>query len=272
MASHGRLSVPRVAEWTTSGTTLFHCVSQVESKCAGGSAVVCGRRIQPFATTQNGLNLHFDLPFLSDVSGNGSEIRVGMRRRETISQVKSGLLLTALVLFCLFMAGLFFAGINFAFFPDGHSRILGLIFLAVSVPVMFITVDRWVKALASLMGFAVLNGLITMWSGNVLGNPTQPMPRLEAMYLTLYSAAALALSAPLRKGRMSLVVRISAMAFAFSVACLLSYNGALESRGHAHLDVTDFILMGISLSCLLVAWSDHHFRSRNGRSVNGEMA
>jgi hypothetical protein len=113
-----------------------------------------------------------------------------MQKPGTISRVKSGLRLAGLTLVFLGIAGLFFVGASYSFFPAGHSRALGLVFLAISAPVMVVTMNRWVKVLAGLLALAVLNGVLSISTGHLLANPTQPMSRLDALYITAFFAVA----------------------------------------------------------------------------------
>jgi hypothetical protein len=180
-----------------------------------------------------------------------------MQKPGTMSQVKSGLQLAALTLLFFVIAGLFFAGVAYSFFPTGHSRALGLIFLIISVPVLVVTMNRWVKVLAGLLALAVLNGLITMGTGHLLANPTQPISRVDALFMTVLFAVAAALASTLKGRRLNLVDRIAVMAFVSILAWLICYEGARIT-----LASTDFVLMGLGLCCLAIAWGYDRLQRR----------
>jgi len=185
-----------------------------------------------------------------------------------MSQVKSGLRLAGLTLVFFGIAGLFFAGVNYSFFPAGHSRALGLVFLIISAPVMVVTMNRWVKVLAGLLALAVLNGVISISTGHLLANPTQPMSRLDVLYITVFFAVAAALASTLRGRKLNPVDRIAVLAFVSSLALLMEYEG-MHGRPGAPLAGTDFTLMGIGLGCLLVAWGYDRLQRRRGRNLPG---
>jgi hypothetical protein len=187
-----------------------------------------------------------------------------MQKPGTMSQVKSGLQLAALTLLFFVIAGLFFAGVAYSFFPTGHSRALGLIFLIISVPVLVVTMNRWVKVLAGLLALAVLNGLITMGTGHLLANPTQPISRVDALFMTVLFAVAAALASTLKGRRLNLVDRIAVMAFVSILAWLICYEGARIT-----LASTDFVLMGLGLCCLAIAWGYDRLQRRRGRGLPG---
>jgi hypothetical protein len=191
-----------------------------------------------------------------------------MQKPGTMSQVKSGLRLAGLTLVFFGIAGLFFAGVNYSFFAEGHSRALGLVFLIISASVMVVTMNRWVKVLAGLLALGVLNGVISISTGHLLANPTQPMSRLDALYITVFFAVAAALASTLRGRKLNPVDRIAVLAFVSSLALLMEYEG-MHGRPGAPLASTDFTLMGIGLGCLLVAWGYDRLQRRRGQDLPG---
>jgi len=191
-----------------------------------------------------------------------------MQKPGTMSQVKSGLRLAGLTLVFLGIAGLFFAGVSYSFFPAGHSRALGLVFLITSVPVMVVTMNRWVKVLAGLLALAVLNGVLSISTGHLLANPTQPVSRLDALYITVFFAVAAVLASTLKGRKLNLVDRIAVLAFVSSLALLIEYEGT-HLRPGAALATIDFTLMGIGLCCLLITWVYGRLQRRRGHNLPG---
>jgi len=191
-----------------------------------------------------------------------------MQKPGTMSHVKSGLRLAGLTLLFVGIAGLFFAGVDYLFFPADHSRVLGLVFLVISASVMVVTMNRWLTTLAGLLALAVLNGMLSISTGHLLGNPTQPMSRLDALYMTAFFAASAALASTLRGRKLNLVERGAVLAFAFSLALLTAYDGTHHRPG-APLDGTDFTLMGVGLCCLLIVRGYDRLRRRRGHNLRG---
>ena len=187
-----------------------------------------------------------------------------MQKPGTMAQVKSGLQLAALTLLSFGVAGLFLAGVAYSFFPTGRSRVLGLVFLMISVPVMVVTMNRWVKVLAGVLALAVLNGLLSIGTGHLPANPTQPISRVDAFFMTVLFAVATALVSTLKGRKLNFVDRIAVMAFVSILAVLICYEGARIT-----LASTDFVLMGVGLCCLLVAWGYDRLHRRRGHNEPG---
>ena len=177
-----------------------------------------------------------------------------MSENSTSADLRRGLRLAGLVLIFLATAGLFFAGVDYLFFPAGHSRLLGLAFLVLSTSVMIFTMDRWIRALVGVLAFGVLNGAVTLATGHLLGNPAQPVPRLDALCFTVFFTAATVLSSNMRGRVPSLVDRILVLGFAFTLAYMLGYGAARTAGMSGRLSSTEFALMGLALSFLVGAW------------------
>ena len=133
---------------------------------------------------------------------------------------------------------------------------------------MVVTMNRWVKVLAGLLALAVLNGVLSISTGHLLANPTQPMSRLDALYITVFFAVAAALASTLKGRKLNLVDRIAVLAFVSSLALLMEYEGT-HLRPGAPLASPDFTLMGIGLCCLLVAWGYGRLQRRRGHNRPG---
>jgi hypothetical protein len=196
-----------------------------------------------------------------------------MESPKAMSQVKSGFQLAALVVIGFVIAAMFFGGVIGLCFPGAvdrsswsgrHIAIVTPVFLIVSIPIMFVTMNRWLKVMAGFLGLAVLNGLISLWSGHVMANPTMPVSRLYALSSTLFFAVASVLASKIRGRKLSVVDRTLVMAFLFSLGVLISYQGQRELTKSAPLNSTYFILMGISLGCLLMAWGYGRLQRRRG--------
>jgi hypothetical protein len=194
-----------------------------------------------------------------------------MQKPGTMSQVKNGLRLAVLTLVFFGIAGLFFAGVNYAFFPTGHSRALGLVFLIISTSVMVVEMNRWVKVLPGILGFAVLNGLIMLFTGHLLNDSSIPISRLDALVITLFFLGSSQLSRTFKDRKLNVIDRVALLAFAFSVPLLIGFNSTREEvKGRsAPLDSIEFITMGIGLCCLLIAWVYERIQRRRSQDASG---
>ena len=150
-----------------------------------------------------------------------------------------------------------------------HAAIVALVFLVVSIPIMFATMNRWLKVMAGFLGLAVLNALISLGTGHILANPTMPISRPYALSLMLFFAAAAVLTGLMKNRKLSVVDRILVMAFLFSLGILISYQGQRELSKSAPLNSSYFILMGTGLCCLLVAWGYDRLKGRRGHNLPG---
>jgi hypothetical protein len=184
-----------------------------------------------------------------------------MTKGDKLSQVKSGFRLAGMMLLFILVAGLFFGGMDYVFFPAEHSRVVGFLFLVISIPIMVATMTRWVKVLAGLFALAVINGLLTIASGHLMGNPALPISRLDGFCITAFFGACAGLASTLRKRTITLVDRTLVLAFLVSFAFLLANEGARVT-----LTATDVALMVVCLCCLLAAWAIDQWHHRNAGS------
>ena len=181
-----------------------------------------------------------------------------------MAQVKNAFRTVALIGFFFGTAVLFLGGVAYSFFPNDHSRSLGWMMLVVSTLVMIVQMHRWVKVLPGLLAFAVLNGMITLFTGHVLANPNQPVSRLDAFGLTLFFAISCALSGTFKDRQLNFVDRAALIAFVFSLAWLLAYDGSRYATGakDTAMNGRDLIAISVGLAFLLVAWCYDQFLSR----------
>jgi 4-amino-4-deoxy-L-arabinose transferase-like glycosyltransferase len=193
--------------------------------------------------------------------------------------VKGGFRLVALILIGFAVAGMFFGGVlrlcflgavDRSSWSGQHAASVALVFLIVSIPIMFVTMSRWLKVMAGFLGLAVINGLISLGTGHVLANPTMPIPRLYALSLTLFFAAAAVLTGKIKNRKLGVVERILVIVFLFSLGILISYQAQRELTRSAPFNSAYFILMGIGLGCLLVAWGYDRLQRRRGHNLPAE--
>jgi hypothetical protein len=77
-------------------------------------------------------------------------------RKETKSQVISGLRKTGAWLLGMAWLGLVFAGMAIAFSPSNYPRAAGWVLLVLAAIILLATADRWVKAFPGLLGVATI--------------------------------------------------------------------------------------------------------------------
>src|SRR5215469_17959547 len=97
-----------------------------------------------------------------------------MDKRTVKDQVIKGTLLTAKVLLVWATAGMLWIGIYVIFSPgrvrqeplSTRSLLVGSVLLVMSTAILLLTMDRWVKIIPGVLGYATLGGLIMLFSGH----------------------------------------------------------------------------------------------------------
>jgi hypothetical protein len=180
-----------------------------------------------------------------------------MQKPSEMSQVKNGLLLAGRILLFLGVAGLFLAGVQFSVFPSEYSRTRGYIFLSVSIPIMIVTVNRWIKVLPGILGLAVFNGLIMISLGHLPNNKAATISRIDMLILTVYCIVSALVSSTFAKRNLRVVDRVAAFVVVCALALLLGHGstrmGPTGSVGS--LRALDFVALGTGLGFLLFAWA-----------------
>jgi len=195
-----------------------------------------------------------------------------MMKPGTKSQIKSGLRRAGLVLFFLLIAGLFCGGVVYVFFPTGHSRILGGAFLAISAVVMIAEMNRWVRVLPGILGLAVLNGLISLFTGHALNNSSAPISRADMLLVTLFFAACFLVARTFAGHELTLIHRVALMLFAFTLPLWAGHDStrvAVAGRS-ATEDRADLIIGAAALGCLLVPWAYDRIQRQRDRRHGGK--
>lgn len=134
------------------------------------------------------------------------------------TQVKSGLRLAALTLAGLCVVFLFIAGMGYAFFQTEHSKLLGWAFLAVSIPVLILEMDRWKKILPAILGYSVLNGFLILLTGHLPGTPEASISRPNMLVTISLIVVATLLSQTFAKRKLRIGDRFALLAFISSFA------------------------------------------------------
>ncbi|MCI0717748.1 MAG: hypothetical protein L0338_01965 [Acidobacteria bacterium] len=191
-----------------------------------------------------------------------------MEHRDVAAQVRNGVRLAGLGLFSLLVAGIFTVGILYTFFPVGRSRALGGAFLAVSIPIMVMSMERWIRPFSGVLILAVLNGLIMLSTGKLLHDSGVSVPRLNMVVLILFSVCSVVLLQTFWDRKLAVIDRIVVMAYIIDLALLLGYSSTriMPSGTVGRLRLLEFIGMALGLGCLLAGWANNRFTSRRRRA------
>lgn len=199
-----------------------------------------------------------------------------MEGRSVRSQVAGGLRLAFLSLYFMAAAIMLVAGVTYAFFPGEHSRVLGTVFMVLSVSAITTEFPRWVSALTGILSLAGLNAFIVLLSGHEFGSPSVRFPRPVALVFVVFFAAASHLSTTFKRSSLDHLDRIAATSFALGLAWLIAYSGnrtAYTGRP-PRPDWVEWLTLGFCLTCLGGPWVRSRYRSREqrGRSRRRESA
>jgi len=164
--------------------------------------------------------------------------------------------------------GFFVDGVATVFFPSEHSRLIGWAFLLGSSALMVITLHRWIKYLAVLFGYGALNGIVLTVSGHLTGSPSIPVSRPMGLLATAFCIAGAALSFTFKERTLHPIDRIAALVLVFGFAYGAVYDADRSGavRGAVPHELVSFVLMGIGLCALFVAWAYDRFRRQRHKT------
>jgi hypothetical protein len=172
-----------------------------------------------------------------------------------MKQMKNGLRTAGAWLLGLGWLGLVFAGMAVAFSTSKYPPVVGWVFLGIAAVILFITAERWVKALPGILGLATFNALVSVFSGHAINLPSVPISRSEAVLATLLLAASTAVSPTFASRKLSIFDRL---AFLIYASCI--FWGAVDHR------VNLPVQMGVGTFCLFFAWGYNRLRRRRDGS------
>jgi hypothetical protein len=186
-------------------------------------------------------------------------------------QVASSLRISLYILFGFAVAVMFFGGIGAITHPErissgsfllkrlqigSYSFLSGWIYLAISIAILVLTIDRWVKILPGFFAYSTL-GAIIMLSGRYNGRPVSPREAWFGLFFTISTAA---LSFTFLGRKLDIIDRVALMTFLCCLAISMTPNPS-----------TMFASASIGLTALLLAWAinyfhhDGHYPSRDRR-------
>jgi fucose 4-O-acetylase-like acetyltransferase len=184
-----------------------------------------------------------------------------MGNSTTVSQIESGFRKAGLALYVI---GTLFPLFGGAAIASGQSYYysppIGWLLLFAAAVILILEIDRWRKILPVLLAFAAFNGAVAVFSGHLTNKPGIPIPRFDALALTVFFGASAALSQKLVRLNPNPVMRACLMMF---VICSL----------WASLSKTvSFPALGIGFSGLLIAWAYSRGRRSRGDHERSSLA
>jgi|GEM_PF-4388084 len=184
-----------------------------------------------------------------------------MKTNNQPSEVISGVIKVGNILLIIFCIGLFLNGVSYTFFTGEHSRILGLIFLAISSTILFVTMDKWVNIVPGIMGYGVLIGIIMTVSGHLLNNRNIPVSRMEGLFTVFFAISGTVLSLTFTNRPLKMIDRVGLMGFVFCIAIGMGYDSDMAGKSITPVPLSHFsmISLGIALCTLLFTWLVNRF-------------
>jgi len=166
------------------------------------------------------------------------------------------------MLFGFAVLGFFVDGVAVVFFPSEHSRSVGWVFLLGSTAAGLILLHRWIKYLAVLFGYGVLNGIVLTLSGHLTGSPSVPVSRPMGLLATAFCIAGAVLSFTFKERKLYPIDRIAVLVlvFAFAYGAVYDADRSGAARGAVPHEFVSFVLLGIGLCALFTAWAYDRFR------------
>ncbi|PYV97364.1 MAG: hypothetical protein DMG89_14955 [Acidobacteria bacterium] len=129
------------------------------------------------------------------------------------NQVKGGFRRAGIWLLGFAWLGLVFAGMAIAFTPSPHSPALGWGLLSIAALALILAMDGWVKVFPGLLAYGVLGSILMFVNGHAVNHPEVVVPRLEAVILIIFFAAAAGLSFTFTNHKLTVPDRIALFTF-----------------------------------------------------------
>ena len=155
------------------------------------------------------------------------------------------------VLLAIATGGLLIGGAGIAFRPSSHSPLLGWVYLVIGNLILVATVNRWVKILPGILGYAALNASLALYTGRLLGSPPIPISRTAAAAYTILFGVSALISARFRSRKLNRVDQIALLASVYSVLWASLFESSMT-----------FIALTVGMSALLIALGYDHFQWR----------
>ena len=147
-----------------------------------------------------------------------------------------------LVILTIVTAALLIGGAGIAFRPSSHSPLLGWTYLVIASIILVATINRWVKILPGILGYAALNSSLALYTGHLIGSPPIPISRFAAAAYTILFAVSAVVSARFRNRRLNRLDQIALLASVYSVVWASLFETSMA-----------FIALSIGISGLLIA-------------------
>lgn len=165
------------------------------------------------------------------------------------------------------VAVVFLAGISFLFYPQEHSRITGCFFLAVTAPLMYATMHRWLGGLLAVFVGAIFLGVLAIASGRIQGAQSPKITPSEGVVFLLFFFVSGVLVWLIGIRELSAVDRTAVMVYLFAVGWTMAHESAIgSSNGYVEFDAhVELPVMAVAIGVLGVACLFGHFHGRKHR-------
>jgi hypothetical protein len=123
------------------------------------------------------------------------------------------------------VGAIFVAGITYLFYPEGHSRITGTLFLLVSASLMFLTMHKWLVGFVAMLASGVLISLLAIASGHIAGPASLMITPLQGFALLLFGVISGLLLLIIRSHELTAVDRTAVMIYMLVIGWAMVYDG-----------------------------------------------
>jgi hypothetical protein len=130
------------------------------------------------------------------------------------------------------VGAIFVAGITYLFFPEGHSRVTGGLFLIVSGPLMFLTMHRWVVGFVGILASGAMISMLMIVSGHLAGPESLRVTPLQGFGALIFCVTSGLLLLIIGSRELTAVDRAAVMTYMFLLGWAMAHDGALRQSGN----------------------------------------
>ncbi len=172
-----------------------------------------------------------------------------MKRRTWRSEIMGGLRITGVIAAIVIWLGVTVAGIT-TISGGGGSTVVGVLCLAVGLPITYLTAHRWVSVLPGVLAYGIIGALAALVTGQIGLSKAAVISKWEASNVLAMVVAGALLAATFRGRVLTKIDRVALVGSVYSFA----YAGALGKHS----------LLGgyVMICCLFAGWLIHGVRRR----------
>jgi hypothetical protein len=159
-----------------------------------------------------------------------------------------------LVLLGAAVGGVFVAGIAYLFFPEGHSRVTGGLFLLVSGLLMFLTMHRWLVGFVGILASGVVIIVFATASGHFAGPESLSVTPLQGLESLMFCVTSGSLLLIIGSRELTAFDRAAVMTYMFVIGWAMAHDGALrQSENVTPSGPIEFPAMAVAVGVLGLA-------------------